>query len=177
MPISGSAIRRMRQLRKMKQEHLAELLGVNQATVSRWERGILPVTVAQETRLESIFTSKSSSTDAALKRLVEHSRSKVHLICDRTHRLLAASSVRQSEWRLPVSDLLDRSLLSYASQEIVKTEGELAGLGWHEGQMNSLTLETGANDNPHLPIVAGQVLWERIFLADGSAARLVTTLD
>ena len=68
-------------------------------------------------------------------------------------------------------------MLSYASQEIVKTEGELAGLGWHEGQMNSLTLETGANDNPHLPIVAGQVLWERIFLADGSAARLVTTLD
>jgi transcriptional regulator with XRE-family HTH domain len=176
MPISGSAIRRMRQLRNMKQEHLAELLAVNQATVSRWERGILPVTVAQARRLESIFASPSSSADAALKRLVEHSRSKVHLICDRTHRLLAASSARQSEWRLPLSDFLDRPLFSYASQEIVKTEGELVGLGWHEGRINSLTLETGANGNPHLPIAAGRVLWERIFLADGSAARLVTTV-
>lgn len=177
MPISGPTIRRMRRLRNMKQEHLAELLAVNQATISRWERGILPVTAAQAKRLESIFASSSSSADAALKRLVEDSRRKVHLICDRTHRLLAASHARQSEWRLPLSAFLGKPLLSFASEDIMEAEGKLAGLGWHEGEMNSLTLKTGANSNPHLPIAAGHVLWERIFLADGSAARLVTTLD
>lgn len=176
MPISGPTIRRMRRLRNMKQEHLAELLAVNQATVSRWERGILPVTAVQARRLETVFASPSSSADAALRRLVEDSRSKVHLICDRTHRLFAASSARQSEWRLPLSDFLGRPLFSYASEEIIKSERELAGLGWHEGEVNSLTLKTGANGNPHLPIAAGHVLWERIFLADGSAARLVTTV-
>ena len=44
------------------------ILAVNQATVSRWERGILPVTVAQARRLESIFASPSSSADAPLTR-------------------------------------------------------------------------------------------------------------
>lgn len=176
MPISGSAIRRMRRLRNMKQEHLAELLAVNQATVSRWERGILPITISQARRLKNILASPSCSADAALKRLVEDSQRKVHLICDHTHRLLAASLARQSEWPLPISAFLGKPLLSYASEEIVKAEGKLAGLGWHEGEMNSLTLETGTNGNPHLPIAAGHVLWERIFLADGSAARLVTTL-
>jgi transcriptional regulator with XRE-family HTH domain len=176
MPIQGSTIRRMRRLRNMKQEHLAELLSVNQATVSRWERGILPVTAAQARRLEDIFASTSSSADAALKRLVEDSRRKVHLVCDRTHRLLAASHARQSEWRLPLSAFLGKPLLSYASDEIAAADRDLVDLGWHDGEVNSLTLETGANGNPHLPIVAGQVLWERILLADGSAARLVTTL-
>ncbi|MBB3658075.1 transcriptional regulator with XRE-family HTH domain [Rhizobium sp. BK650] len=177
MPISGSTIRRMRRLRNMKQEHLAELLAVNQATVSRWERDILPVTTAQAKRLESIFASASSSADAALKRLVEDSRRKVHLICDRTHRLLAASNTRQSEWRLPLSVFLGKPLFSYASDEIVAAERGLTGLGWHDGKVNSLTLKIGENGNPHLPILAGQVLWERIVLADGSVARLVTTLD
>jgi len=138
MPISGPTIRRMR---SMKQEHLAELLAVNQATVSRWERGILPVTAVQARRLENIFASPSSSADAALRRLVGDSRSKVHLICDRTHRLFAASRARQSEWRLPLSGSLGRPLLSYASEGIIKSEGELAGLGWHEGRRSARFLK------------------------------------
>ncbi|MGO8092094.1 transcriptional regulator, partial [Rhizobium leguminosarum] len=35
MTISGAGIRRIRLLRSMKQEHLAELLGVNQATYKK----------------------------------------------------------------------------------------------------------------------------------------------
>lgn len=96
MTITGAGIRRMRLLRSMKQEHLAELLGVNQATVSRWERDQLALSSEQAVKLERIFAApRHAAVDAALKRLVEDSVRPVHLICDRTHRLLSASRPRQ----------------------------------------------------------------------------------
>jgi transcriptional regulator with XRE-family HTH domain len=167
----------MRLLRSMKQGHLAELLGVNQATVSRWERDQLALSPQQTIKLERIFASpRHLAADAALKRLVEDSMRPVHLICDRTHRLLAASRPRQAEWRAPLGTFLGCSLFSYASAEIVTAEQSLEERGWHEGRLLSLTLETGANGDALLPIAPGRVTWERIMLSDGSAARLVTTI-
>ncbi|MBY3388950.1 helix-turn-helix domain-containing protein [Rhizobium laguerreae] len=178
MTISGAGIRRMRLLRSMKQEHIAELLGVNQATVSRWERDQLALSGEQAAKLERIFASpQHAAADAALKRLVEDSVRPVHLICDRTHRLLSASRPRQAEWRAPLNTLLGRSLFSYASDEIAAAEQSLEERGWHEGRLSSLTLDTGANGNALLPIAAGRVIWERIMLSDNSAGRLVTTID
>ncbi|EJC67987.1 putative transcriptional regulator [Rhizobium leguminosarum bv. viciae WSM1455] len=177
MTISGAGIRRMRLLRSMKQEHLAELLGVNQATVSRWERDQLALSPEQSIKLERIFASPQyAAVDTALKRLVEDFVRPVHLICDRTHRLLSASRPRQAEWRAPLGAFLGRSLFSYASAEIAAAEQSLEERGWHEGRLSSLTLDTGANGNALLPIVAGRVTWERIMLSDGSAGRLVTTI-
>jgi transcriptional regulator with XRE-family HTH domain len=43
----GRRLRRMRLLRHIKQSHLGELMGVDQATVSRWERGILELSETQ----------------------------------------------------------------------------------------------------------------------------------
>ncbi|MGO7972735.1 multiprotein-bridging factor 1 family protein [Rhizobium ruizarguesonis] len=176
MTISGAGIRRRRLLRSMKQEHLAELLGVNQATVSRWERDQLALSGEQAAKLERIFASQYAAVDTALKRLVEDSVRPVHLICDRTHRLLSASRPRQAEWRAPLGAFLGRSLFSYASAEIAAAEQSLEERGWHEGRLSSLTLDTGANGNALLPIAAGRVTWERIMLSDGSTGRLVTTI-
>ncbi|QND12693.1 helix-turn-helix transcriptional regulator [Rhizobium leguminosarum bv. trifolii] len=177
MTISGAGIRRMRLLRSMKQEHLAELLGVNQATVSRWERNQLALSAEQAAKLERIFSSPQHAVvDAALKQLVEDSVRPVHLICDRTHRLLAASRPRQTEWRAPLGAFLGRSLFSYASAEIAAAEQSLEERGWHEGRLSSVTFDTGANGNALLPIATGRVTWERIMLSDGSAGRLVTTI-
>ena len=171
------ALRRLRQLRGMKQSHLAELMRVNQATVSRWERGVLKPSPAQVAALQRLLvTVADPAQDAALKRLVESSTLKVHLICDRTHRLLAASLPRRAKWRLDLSDLLGRTLLVYATPEILSAEAALDDSGWHEGEVSSVTVSTGANSNPVLPILPGQMLWERIMLSDGRAGRLVTTL-
>lgn len=178
-PASGDAartLRRLRLLRGMKQSHLAELMDVDQATVSRWERGLLNLSPRQGEKLRRLFAQPASAQDAALKRLVESSMQKVHLICDRTHRLLAASRSRQAEWRTDPSDFLGKPLLRYASAEILAAEATLARRGWHEGRLSSLVIETGANSDPLLRILPGRVLWERLLLGDGSAARLVTTI-
>jgi len=172
----GTALRRMRLLNGIKQAHLGEVLGVTQTTVSRWERGLQPLPAAKRAAVERLLA-PSSAQDAALRRLVESSAARVHLICDRTHRLLAASRPRQAEWPAGAGAFLGRPLLPYASNEILAAEARLGDLGWHEGRLASLALETGANGDPDLPIRTGRVLWERIPLAGGSAGRLVTSLD
>ena len=139
----GTALRRMRLLRGIKQTHFAQLMGVNQATVSRWERGQLALSAAQQAA---------------------------------AHRLLAASPSRQAEWRADAAEFMGRSLIGYASAEILTAEATLDGLGWHAGELSSLEIATGANADPVIPIVSGRVLWERIALADGCAGRIVTTI-
>ena len=77
----GRQVRRARLLRHMKQSHLAELMGVDQATVSRWERGTLALSDGRWSAVLQLLTGPSdSSYDAALKRLVQSSAYKVHLV-------------------------------------------------------------------------------------------------
>lgn len=169
-------LRHLRRLAGMKQLHLADLMGVTQPTVSRWENGTLPLTVEQTRTLQEIFAARPDpAQDAALKRLVETSMAPVHLICDRTHRLLAASPARAADWRADPADYLGRSLLVYASDEILAAEARLNDMGWHDGELASLAFDTGANDDLDIPIRPGPMLWERVRLSDGSAGRLVTS--
>jgi transcriptional regulator with XRE-family HTH domain len=174
---AGKALKRMRQLRGIKQLHLAELMGVTQSTISRWENGMLPICQDDFAAAQKFLNStREPSFDAALERLIKTSTLLVHLVCDKTHRLLTASPARQREWRLDVGALRGQSMLDYASPEILEADGRLAALGWFEQQISSLTIKTGSNSNGLVPIVPGQFLWERLALSDGFFGRLVTTL-
>lgn len=173
MLYTGRMLKRLRYLRGMKQSHVAELMQVTQATVSRWEAGILTPSEIQQAALERLFENAAPPVDAALKRLVATSMARVHLICDHSHRLLAASPARRAEWR---RDMHGAPMFRYASDEIQQAERTLHELGWYDGQTASLAIETGPNGRDDVPIVAGRVLWERIPLADGAMGRLVTTL-
>ncbi|MGO4716349.1 helix-turn-helix transcriptional regulator [Bradyrhizobium sp. 2TAF24] len=174
----GPTLRRLRLLLRIKQADLAERLGVTQATVSRWERGALAMTVDQQAAAWRLLACRPDpAQDAALRRLVESSMAKVHLICDRTHRLLAASPARHAEWRVTASEMIGCSLLRYASPDILAAEASLAARGWHDGHISQFVVDTGPNSDPVIPIQPSRVLWERLTLADGSAGRLVTTLD
>lgn len=176
--IPGYTLKRMRRLSGMKQSHVAELMGVTQSTVSRWESGLLPMTGEQGKALQTLFTMRpSSSQDAALKRLVESSPASVHLICDATHRLLAVSTKRARHWRGGVPAFLGKSLIVYAAPRILAAEESLPDLGWFDGALSSLRFDTDANADPELPIEAGPMMWERIPLSDGSMGRLVTSFD
>lgn len=164
----------MRRLRGMKQSHAAELLGVSQATISRWEAsGQAPSPEAREALMRLLAAPVAA--DAALKRLVEAASTPVHLVCDLSHTLLAASPARTARWRRPASELIGRSLWPCASPEIQALEGRLDGLGWRESAGDALAFWTGANTDRLVPIRPGWTVWERIRLADGREGRLVST--
>lgn len=174
----GPALRRMRALRRMKQSHVAELVGVHQATVSRWENGTARPDAAQAAALRRLLAAPvGPGHDAALRRLIERSADSVHLVCDLTHRLLAASPARSVEWRATVSDFIGRPLFRYASPEIQAAEERLEALGWYDEAEPRIVFDTGANADPVLRILPGRMMWERVVLADGSFARLTTSLS
>ena len=173
----GRAMRRWRRLRGVKQSHAAELFGVTQATLSRWERGHHRIPEAATRQLSRLLAAPlDSAGDAGLRRLVESSALPVHLICDLTHRLLAVSPPRLAAWKADEAQLHGTSLWCFASEEIRRAESQLGGIGWYDDGATELRFWTGANGDPVVPINPGILLWERLQLNDGTLARLVTTV-
>jgi transcriptional regulator with XRE-family HTH domain len=173
----GRALRRWRRLRGIKQSHAAELFRVTQATLSRWESGHhrIPGKAAHElSRL--LRAPLDAAGDAGLRRLVESSVLPVHLICDLSHRLLAASPARFATWNAGAAELRGVSLWGFATDEIRLAESRLGELGWYDDNVAQVSFRTGANDNPIVPIDPGILMWERLQLSDGTLARLVTTI-
>ncbi|WP_206239797.1 helix-turn-helix transcriptional regulator [Novosphingobium terrae] len=173
----GRALRRFRRLHAIKQTHLAEMLGVSQGSVSRWESGTHAPDPAQHRRLLDLMATRSdASGDAALKRLIASSTARVHLVCDVTHRLLAASPGRAASWGADAQAYLGTSLWPYATPEIITAQDGLADSGWFERPFASLRFETGSNGSRAITIHSGTMLWESLPLADGRVGRLTTAL-
>lgn len=172
----GRALRRWRRLRSVKQSHAAELFGVTQATLSRWERGHHRLPDAAARKLSHLLAAPlDSAADAGLRRLVESSTLPVHLICDLSHRLLAASPARFAEWTTGAAELRGVSLWGFATDEIRSAEARLGDLGWYDDGAVRVSFWTGANDSPIVRIDPGILVWEHLQLGDGTLARLVTS--
>jgi transcriptional regulator with XRE-family HTH domain len=172
----GTRLRQWRRGADIKQQRLADLLNVNQTTVSRWENGAIEPTPTQRVRLEELIAGhRPGQLDRVLRRLVETTSDQVHLICDRTHRLLAASPAREASWSCSTSDLTGTELFPFASVEIRRAERRLFEMGWFEGGSEALLFHTGRNDDARVHIYDSWVLWERLLLEDGTPVRLVTT--
>jgi transcriptional regulator with XRE-family HTH domain len=174
----GRMLRQWRRTSDIKQARLADILGVTQATVSRWEAGAQRPAPLQLDLIDQMMTRKRNfRLDHAIKRLVTHSNQRVHLIEDRSHRLLCASGAREQEWQRDCAELLGTSLWRFATPEIAKAEKSLHDLGWHEDQADHLTFETSSRDGRPMRIIDTFILWERFFLSDGTAVRLTTGFD
>ncbi|MCF2133762.1 MULTISPECIES: helix-turn-helix transcriptional regulator [Burkholderiaceae] len=129
----GSQLRRWRALHRIKQAHAAELFGVSQSTISRWEAGLQPMELAERRRVAHTLSARlDSAADHALARLVRGNPLPVHLICDLTHQLLACSAARAAQFSVPVSELLGRALWRYSTSQIAHQEAQLDTLGWRD---------------------------------------------
>lgn len=171
------AVRSARMLRRMKQSHLAELLGVTQSSLSRWESGRhRPPHDALDALARFASAVPDDTSGAILKRLVEQSGRAIHLVCDATHRLLAASPARRAEWHL-AEDGIGEPMWRYATPEIRRAEQQLGALGWFERGDVAVFFATSGRPGPLVSIRPGTVLWERLPVGGSGWGRLVTTLD
>lgn len=174
----GRALRRFRRLNGIKQGHVAELLDVSQGSVSRWESGAHePETCHRDRIVAMIAANANNDADAALRRLVSSSTLAVHLVCDATHRLLAASPSRVASWATSEDKYLGQSLWRFASPEIVVAEAGLRDHGWFERPCQRLQFETGSNDSDIVIVHPSLMQWETVPLSDGRIGRLTTTID
>ena len=163
-PEFGRRLRQWRRESEIKQARLADIVGVTQATVSRWEKGLQTPAPLQIDLLHQMMTrNRNFRLDQAIK--------------DRSHRLLCASAPREQEWQRSSGDLLGTSLWRFATPEIAQAEKSLHDMGWHEDQADHLSFETSGRNGPPMPIVDKFILWERFFLSDGRAVRLTTGFD
>ncbi|MBV6656306.1 MAG: helix-turn-helix transcriptional regulator [Devosiaceae bacterium] len=175
-PTFGKRLKRLRVASGFKQDALAAALGVNQATVSRWEQGAQVPDGAVQHRAFACLGARRGD-DAALKRLVETTSDCVHLVDEASHVCLAYSKARAADWRSTDRELLGTSLWRFATDEIRAAEAQLEAEGWWDEPMPAPKyLKTSQADFAELTINEGWMLWERLYLADGTPARLVTGL-
>lgn len=161
------SLRTWRALRRVKQAHAAQLLGISQPTLSRWENGLAAPDADEARRLRTLLSARlDSAADHMLARLVRHNTQPVHLICDLTHRLLAASPLRQAQFHVPLADLLGRALWRYATEDIVRAEAQLAARGWYEPAPPEIRFDTGARHSDALSILPCHMRWVRLQLSE-----------
>ena len=173
----GRALRIWRAARRIKQTHLAAMLRVSQATLSRWENGTsLPGEDGQARIAKLLEAGFDSAADFALGRLVRGAAAPMHLVCDFSHKLLAASPARVRSFSAPLEDLIGASLWPFASAEIVAAEARLSGHGWFEPAPRPFVGVTGGNGGGPVRISPGRFSWTRLRLSDGGFVRLVETL-
>lgn len=174
LPLFGARLKRVRTAVRLKQDGLADLLGVDQATVSRWESGRqTPQMDVQAKVFQTLLPYRSDNS--ALRRLVETSRDCVHLVDEATHVCLAYSASRARDWKVGQRDMLGISLWQFATEEIQQAEQELESSDWWSVVSPEPKLfVTSQGDNRDIRISAGQILWERVYLEDGTPARLVS---
>jgi len=174
LPVFGRRLKRLRRAMGMKQFALADILGVDQASISRWESGFqIPSPETQRHALDVLASSRTD--DAALRRLVENSTDCVHLVDDATHVCLAYSRRRAKDWQNSQDALLGVSLWQFATDEIQQAEAELAETDWWSSQTPSpKCFITSEKVFDEIVISAGRICWERLYLSDGTPVRLVT---
>lgn len=173
-PAFGRRLKRLRRATGMKQSALAHVMRVDQATVSRWENGVQTPSPEQQA---AVFTALSDhrADDAALKRLVGSSQACLHLVDEASHVCLAYSPSRARDWSASQHSLLGVSLWQFATDEIRQAEMELTDEGWWDLQVpNPKAFITSQAVHDQITISAGQIVWERLYLADGTPVRLVS---
>lgn len=174
LPAFGQRLRLQRRVQGVKQLVIAQELGVDQATVSRWETGQQTPEFEVQNAVLTLLA-QPRADDRALRRLVENSNDCLHLVEEANHICLAYSRSRAQDWLVSQRAMIGVSLWQFSTDEIRKAESELADSDWWSVQEPQAKLFcTSEATHNKIRISAGGILWERLYLADGTPVRLVS---
>jgi|GEM_PF-2268963 len=135
----GAEIRRFRRLRAVKQAALAEMLGVDQATVSRWEGNRQAPDLGMQKRLRALMQGTGTQDEALLRHWVETAVGETALL-DAARTLVAASATFLARHGLDIPPPKNLSMAGAFSDELERAWWYAVERGFFEGEVASVTV-------------------------------------
>ena len=169
----GAQLRRFRRLRALKQVALAEMIGVDQATISRWESGRQSPDLAMQQRLRDLMRRIEPGEEVLLKHWINASVGYT-VLCDEDRIIRAASPSYCSIHGLSAADVLGQSTIPSFTAELEQALWLTVDRGFFEGEVASVTVVGRTNalsGNPR--DIPGMSVWTPVPLTDGRVLRRV----
>jgi transcriptional regulator with XRE-family HTH domain len=169
-------LRRFRRLRALKQTALAEMLGVDQATVSRWESGRQNPDLGTQRRLRSLMQATGPHQDVLLKHWINSAVGYTSL-SDENRVVIAASPSFCEYQRIDASEIVGMSLIPAFTEELESLWGIAIEHGFLEGDIASVTTISRAHLLSGRERNIGTIaVWTPVPLADGRYLRRVDVI-
>jgi PAS domain S-box-containing protein len=169
----GPQIRRFRRFRALKQTALAELIGVDQATVSRWESGRQIPDLGMQRRLRDLMRRAESREEMLLKHGINAAVGYT-VLCDEDRIIRAASPSFCEIHGVSRAEIIGHSSMPIFTAELEQMLDITIEHGFFEGEVASATvvsrfhaLSGGWRNH------AGMVSWTPVPLADGRILRRI----
>lgn len=172
----GAEIRRFRRLRAVKQTTLAEMLGVDQATVSRWEGNRQEPDLGMQRRLRALIQGTGTQDENLLRHGVEASVGDTVLI-DASRTLVTASATFLARHGIDAIAAPGLSTTSMFSEELDRAWWYAVERGFFEGEVASVRVTGQIHLLSGEGTVIGRSLWLPLALnAGGVLCRIDTTI-
>ncbi len=169
----GPQLRRLRRLRALKQAALADQLGVDQATVSRWENGRQVPDLGMQRRLRDMMRRIEPREEILLKHSINASIGYT-ILCDE-HRAIRAASPSFCEIHgLSPTAIVGMSALPAFTAELEQMLWIAVENGFFEGEVASVRVVSRFHSlSGSWRNLGGIVSWTPVQLADGQILRRV----
>ena len=169
----GAQLRRFRRLRALKQTALAELIGVDQATVSRWESGRQSPDLSMQQRLRDLMRRIEPREEVLLSHWINASVGYT-VLCDEDRIIRAASPSYCTIHGIAASDVVGMSSIPAYTAELERALWLAVDRGFFEGDVASITVVGRANALSGRPRdIPGISVWTPVPLTDGRVLRRV----
>ena len=160
-------MRRFRRLRALKQAALAEIVGVDQATVSRWESGRQNPDLGMQQRLRDLMRGIEPREEVLLKHWINASVGYT-VLCDGERVIRAASPSYCCIHGVSPADVLGVSTFPVFTAELEQALWLAVDRGFFEGDVASVTVVARVNAlSGRERGVAGISVWTPVRMSDG----------
>jgi len=169
----AAQLRRFRRLRTIKQAALAEMLGVDQATVSRWEGGRQVPDLGIQRRLRALMQGAGSRDEVMVVHWIAAAVGDTLLI-DAARIARAASAEFCHRHGVPTAAIAGRAAAPLFSEEMETLWWQVVERGFFEGEIASATVVSRqhllSGEQRDIP---GRTLWTPIHLSSGEVLQRI----